>query len=60
VDYDLVNWDAIQGKDLEYSEWVAKLDRDLHTETTTKGEGDKVIDWRMARAEDQWKEYVKE
>ena len=40
IDYDLVNWDAIQGKDLEYSEWVEKLDANLHKETTTKAEED--------------------
>jgi hypothetical protein len=27
VDYDRVDWDAIQGKDLEYTEWLEKLER---------------------------------
>jgi len=59
-DYDLVNWDSIQGKDLEYSEWVEKLDKDLNKETSTKGEEDNLIEWQMARAQDEWEEYVRE
>ena len=27
MDYDRVDWDAIQGKDLEYTEWLEKLER---------------------------------
>jgi hypothetical protein len=59
-DYDLVNWDSIQGKDLEYSEWVEKLDRDLNKETSTKGEEDNLIEWQMAKAQDEWEAYVRE
>lgn len=59
-DYDVVNWDSIQGKDLEYTELVEKLDRDLNTETTTKTEEDHVIDWQMEKAQDEWEEYVRQ
>ncbi|MFP4197293.1 MAG: hypothetical protein ACLFS6_06535 [Methanomassiliicoccales archaeon] len=37
-DHDEVNWDRVQGKDLEYSERVHLLDKELHVETKTKGE----------------------
>ena len=60
IDYDLVNWDAIQGKDLEYSEKVEKLDQAIHKETMTKDEEDHYIDWQIAKAQDEWEEYVKQ
>jgi len=37
-DYDQVDWDAVQGKDLTYSERVGKLDSQLGTNTRTKGD----------------------
>lgn len=60
TDFDLVNWDAVQGSDLEYSEKVEKLDQTLHKETMTKGEEDHYIDWQLEKAQDQWEEYVRE
>ena len=38
VSWDRVDWDAIQGKDLTYSERVTKLDEQLGRETRTKSE----------------------
>lgn len=60
VDYDLVDWDAIQGSDLRFSERVEKMDRHLHTETTTKAEEENRIDWQISRAEEEWQEFVTE
>ena len=60
IDYDLVDWDAVQGYELEFSEKVEKLDRAIHKGTMTKGEEDHYIDWQLEKAQDQWEEYVRE
>jgi hypothetical protein len=59
-DYDLVDWDAIQGSDLEFSERVEKLDRDLRRETMTKSEEDCHVDWQMDKAQNEWNDFQAE
>lgn len=54
VAWDRIDWDAIQGKDLTYSERVAKLDAQIGRETRTKTEtkrASKKLDKSRGRVE---------
>ena len=62
-DYDRVDWDSIQGKDLKYYERVAKLDETLHVETKTKGEIEQIhrqVDWVMDKYDEDQERYEEE
>ncbi len=60
VDYDRVDWDRLQGKDLTYGERVDKLEEAIGRETRTKRErkaANSNIDWivdRFEKDEESW------
>ncbi len=60
LDHDLVDWDAIQGKDLEFSERVERLERQLGRETMTKSEEDHYVDWQLEKAEGEFSDFMAE
>ncbi len=61
--YDEVDWDQLQGEDLEYGERVDKLDRQLHTTTMTKGQIEQIdrqVDYVLDGLEEEPELYRKQ
>lgn len=57
-DYDTVNWDELQGKDLMFMDRLNRLERQTG-ETQTRMEEEGEIDWQIEKYESEYQEFVK-
>jgi hypothetical protein len=57
-DYDTVNWDELQGKDLSFDDRLVRLERQTG-ETQTHSEEEGEIDWQIEKYEAEYQAWVK-
>jgi hypothetical protein len=60
-DYDTVDWDQLQGRDLSYADRLERLERMVGATTTSKGAyGYEDIDWAIEKYEEEYAEWLQE